>query len=181
VLLKLGERVAGEWILPWGARMQPHVAEIASLAQHAFASLDCEFPASAWRQGGGFVVAGREFGMAPHREQAALVLVELGVRAVLARSFDRGFLRRLAQAGVLPLRLRLESDYHALAAGDELEIPGLPETLEPGKPLVVRNLTRASQHTLPHDLGAREIELIRAGGLLALAQIEAAAADGARA
>ena len=54
-----------------------------------------------------------------------------------------------------------------LAVGDELEIPGLPDMLEHNKPLVVRNLTRGTQLTLLHDLTEREIELVRAGGLLA--------------
>ena len=36
-----------------------------------------------------------------------------------------------------------------------------------GKPLVIRNLTRGTQQALPHDLSAREVEWIRAGGLLA--------------
>jgi hypothetical protein len=68
------------------------------------------------------------------------------------------------------MRLGLESDARAIEAGDELEIPGLPESLETGKPLVVRNLTRGTQHTLPHDLDPYAIGLLRAGGLLALAR-----------
>jgi aconitase A len=67
---------------------------------------------------------------------------------------------------VLPLRFRIEADARSLESGDELEIPGLPESLEAGKPLAVRDLTRGTQHALPHDLSAREAAVVRAGGLL---------------
>jgi hypothetical protein len=36
-------------------------------------------------------------------------------------------------------------DRDALAVGDELEIPGLPGALGPGRPLVIRNLTQGAQ------------------------------------
>jgi aconitate hydratase len=89
------------------------------------------------------------------------------VRAVLARSFEPAFRRQLVEAGILPLRLRILADERGIHEGDELEIPGLPESLEPGKPVTVRNLARGSQLALPHDLSAREIEVVVAGGLLA--------------
>jgi aconitate hydratase len=129
------------------------------------------------RHGGGFLVAGLGFGEGAEREQAALIPVALGIRVVLARSFDPGFRRQLVNAGVLPLRLRVEADYRTLAPGDELEVPALPESLQPGRPIEVRNLTRGIQHTLPHDLDARETVTVRAGGLLRSLSSAALAAE----
>ena len=95
------------------------------------------------------------------------MLAALGVRGVLARGFDAEFHGHLVHAGILPLRLAHEADLRAIEPGDELEIPGLPEALAPGKPLVVRNLTRGSQYTPQHDLAPRDIAILEAGGLLA--------------
>jgi aconitase A len=112
------------------------------------------------------VLAGEGVGGGPPREQAALVLVALGVRAVIARSFDPGFRSRLLQAGVLPLKFARPSDLDGFAAGDELELPTLPHGLEPGRPLVVRNLTHGTQLDVRHDLDAHAIAVAKRGGLL---------------
>jgi aconitate hydratase len=167
VLLELGDHVGAARILPWGARARPLALRIDALAAFAFAGLEGGFASRARSEGGGFLVAGRGLGAGERREQAALVLVALGVRGVLARSFAAEFRRQLRQHGVLALRFGTDRDAETVGAGDELEIPDLPEGLEPGKPLVVRNLTRGSSCTTYHDLdedGAREV---RAGGTLA--------------
>src|SRR5439155_20813122 len=167
VLMQVGDLLPAAAILARGARLDPLAHDYAALADHVFGERDAAFAARARAHRGGFVVAGRAFGGGEPRDEAAPALALLGIRAVLARSFDLRFHRRLVQSGVLPLRLRLEAEARSLEAGDELEIPGLPESLETGKPLVVRDLTRGTQHALPHDLSAREVEWIRAGGLLA--------------
>jgi aconitate hydratase len=74
---------------------------------------------------------------------------------------------------VLPLEFRHPADSRAITAGDELEIPSLPGALESGKALNVRNLTRGTQLALGHGLDPRRIQIVRAGGLLALAALEA--------
>ena len=68
----------------------------------------------------------------------------------------------------MPLLLKQQAEPGTLERGDELELPGLPEALVPGHPLTARNLTRGTHLTLGHDLSAREIAVLRAGGLAAL-------------
>jgi len=149
------------------------------MAEHLYAAFDPTFAARARALGGGFVVAGADYGMGPHRPHVVLAMVALGVRAVIATSFAAGHRAEMIRHGVLPLRRQPAGaepgDPWELAAGDELEIPGLPDMLERNKPLVVRNLTHGTQITLHHDLTEREIELVRAGGLLA-ASVPASAA-----
>jgi aconitate hydratase len=166
VLIRLGDHVPASEVLPRGARLAPLAGDYRGLSDHAFESVDPDFTRRARAQGVGFVLAGDAFGAGDPREEAAVILALLGVRVVIARSFDPTFLRRLVYAGVLPLRFRVEADLRSLDRGDELEIPGLPESLETGKPLALRDLTRGTQHALPHDLSSREVAIIRAGGLL---------------
>jgi aconitate hydratase len=81
---------------------------------------------------------------------------------------------------VLPVEFRHDADARHIQAGDELEFPGLPGALEPGKPLNVRNLTRGAQYTVGHRLDALDIAWLRRGGLLATAALEPVAASRGR-
>ena len=167
VLLTLGDRVTSDQVLPWGARVRSLVGDFAALSEHTFGDLDGEFAARARACRGGFIVAGDRFGEGVPWDTAALVLVQLGVRAVLARSIARGFGKLLAQAGVMPLSWSAGDEGRGIHLGDELEMPGVPEAFVTGRPIVVRNLTQGSQYTLRHALGAHEVERLRHGGLLA--------------
>ncbi|HTM56833.1 MAG TPA: aconitase family protein, partial [Candidatus Udaeobacter sp.] len=167
VLIRLGDRVTSEQVLPWGARVRPLVGDFRALSEFALASLAPSFPARARAAGGGFVVAGASFGEGEPWDTAALVLVELGVRAVLADSIARGFARLIALAGILPLEWAGSGEGARVREGDELEFPGAPETFIAGRPLVARNLTRGTQYTLRHSLSGRDVERLRRGGLLA--------------
>jgi aconitate hydratase len=167
VLLKLGDDASAERLLPWGARVRRHQTDVDTLAEWALAGVDPAFARRAAEEGGGFLVAGHGCGdgmMA--RPHPALIAPRLGLRAVLARSFGREFHHQLVLHGVLPLRFTGARDLDLVDQGDELEVPDLPDGLEPRKPLVVRNLTRGSQLALRHDLNAREVSIVRAGGLL---------------
>jgi aconitate hydratase len=172
VLVCAGDGVRAEQILPWGARLRPFIRDVERLARHVLTPLDPGFPERARAHGGGFIVAGADFGTGVSRDPAALAPLALGVRAVLAVSFDPIYRRQLVNAGVLPLRFAVAADREDVGRGDELELPGIPEGLEEGLPLVARNLTRGTQFTVRHDLNARMIETLVVGGVLRRAIIE---------
>ena len=155
-------------ILADGPLVWRHRGDPAAMAEHLFAAFDPTFAARARLMGGGFVVAGSDYGFGPHRPHVALAMVALGVRSVIATSFAPAHRAEMIRHGLLPLRPAAGMAPGELAIGDELEIPGLPDMLERNKPVVARNLTCGSQISLHHDLTEREIELVRAGGLLAV-------------
>ena len=181
VLIRAGDDVGTDQILPWGARMAPLIGDLGALADHAFVTSDPEFAARARARQGGFVVAGRDFGSGVPRLYAALALLDLGVRAILALSYAPAFREHLVQAGILPLCFTSESDAQGAAPGDELELPGLHESLEVGRALTARNLTQGVQYAIRHDLGPLECGIARAGGRLAWAARLLPAADDGRA
>jgi homoaconitase/3-isopropylmalate dehydratase large subunit/3-isopropylmalate dehydratase small subunit len=181
ILLKVGDHVRIDQILPWGARVRPIAHRIDALARYAFVGIDPDFAARARAEGDGWVLAGRELGGGERREEVALVAVALGLRGMMARSFDPSFRMLLRRHGLLGLRFGNAGDAAAFAPGDEIEIPDLPDGLEPGKPLVVRNLTQGAQYTLNHDLDDAGVREVRFGGLLAeLRHARASAASGGR-
>lgn len=92
-------------------------ASIEELARHCLEAIAPDF-ADAVRPGD-IVVAGRNFGMGSSREQAAQALKELGVSAVVARSFGGIFLRNALNLG-LPVMTCAGTD--AVRAGDRVSV-----------------------------------------------------------
>lgn len=72
--------------------------DIASMKTHAFESLDPSFAAKVVP--GDVIVAGENFGCGSSREQAPAVLKELGVKAVIAKSYARIFYRNAINIGL---------------------------------------------------------------------------------
>ncbi len=86
------------------------------LKRDAFKELDPDF--SERVQAGDVLVAGENFGLVSSRQDAAVVLRELGVSCVLARSFGHMFYRNAINSG-LPV---IACDTDAIQAGDEIEV-----------------------------------------------------------
>lgn len=86
------------------------------LKRDAFRELDPDF--SGRVQQGDVVVAGENFGLVSSRQDSAVVLRELGVSCVLARSFGHMFYRNAINSG-LPV---IACDTDAIEAGDEIEV-----------------------------------------------------------
>lgn len=90
----------------------------------------------------------------------------LGVKAVLAKSFERIHAANLVNFGILPLTFRDAGDYEKIAAGDRLRFENLGSELRAGKPLPVINETKGYALEATHDLSERQIAIVKAGGLL---------------
>jgi len=166
VLLKVGDNITTDHIMPAGARILPLRSNIPALAEHAFAPIDPTFPGRARQAGGGFVVAGQNYGQGSSREHAALVPMYLGLKAVVARSFARIHAANLVNFGILPLILEGDVDDSLLTVGDEWRITGIREALRSGGPLTVYNLSRGGSFHVRHSLTPRQVEVVLAGGLL---------------
>src|SRR5437879_3782946 len=89
VLIKLGDGVSTDHILPGGAEILPLRSNIPAIAEHIFEYVDRTFVRRAKERGGGAIVGGDNYGQGSSREHAAAVLMHLGVRLVIAKSFAR--------------------------------------------------------------------------------------------
>ncbi|MEM9684341.1 MAG: aconitase family protein, partial [Pseudomonadota bacterium] len=118
------------------------------------------------------IVAGKEYGSGSSRDWAAKATALLGVRAVIAESFERIHRSNLIGLGVLPLQFldgKTRSDL-ALDGGETLSVDGIAEGLAPGAEFTLR-VTRAdgSKETMPLICRldtAGEVEYYRHGGIL---------------
>ena len=167
LLKKLGDDISTDDILPAGAEILPLRSNIPALARFAFRSLDPGFAARAAREGGSFVVAGRNYGQGSSREHAAMVLRYLGIQVVIAESFARIHAANLVNFGIVPLTFADPRDLALLNEGDALAIEDLVGTLTAGSDRVELQVARLERPIgLRQQLSTRQIAILLAGGLL---------------
>lgn len=136
-----------------------------ALAAHCLEAVDPTFTSTV--RPGDFVVAGLNFGLGSSREQAAVSLKRLGVRAVIARSFARIFWRNAINLG-LPAVTLPEADQ--IAADDRLSLD-----LEAGRLINETSGRTYGFAPFPDHLTA----MMRDGGLIAHLKRSAPATTGA--
>ncbi|MGW4424227.1 aconitate hydratase [Streptosporangium sp. NPDC004631] len=164
VVIKVGDNVSTDEILPAGAQALPYRSNIAKLAEFAFSRVDPGYPERARQAGRHIIVAGANYGQGSSREHAAIAPRYLGLRLVVAKSYARIHWQNLANFGILPLQFTEEADYDHVAPGDELGVDGLHGTLVGGTEVTLRNLTRGTTYLTRHRLSPRQVAMILAGG-----------------
>ena len=169
--IKVGDRVTTDHIIPAGARMK-YRSNVPRYSEFVFEALDAGFAARAakFRDAGrhNIIVAGESYGEGSSREHAAICPMFLGVKAVLAKSFQRIHMSNLVNFGILPLTFRREADYERIDGGDDLEIAGAAASIAAGGPLVIRNRTRGTEIEVAYSLTERQKRIVLAGGLLSM-------------
>ncbi len=166
LVLKVGDNITTDHIMPAGAKILPYRSNIPYLSQFCFAVCDEGFAARAKAAGEGIVIGGSNYGQGSSREHAALVPLYLGIRAVVAKSFARIHAANLINAGIMPLTFRDPADYDKLALGDRLLIDGVHAGLASGEMTLVDE-TNGARLPLCCSFTERQIAILRAGGLLA--------------
>ncbi len=163
VLLKLGDNVSTDDILPGGSEVMSLRSNIPEISKHVFRYVDSSFADRALAKGGGFVIGGENYGQGSSREHAALAPKYLGVKAVIAKSFARIHLANLVNFGIVPLTFADKQDYAGVAQGDmlELDVKGLRRNLG------VKNVTKSEEIAVGLDFSDREKDMLKAGGKLA--------------
>lgn len=165
-VLKVGDNITTDHIMPAGAKILPYRSNIPYLSKFCFSVVDESFPARATEAGDSIVIGGQNYGQGSSREHAALVPLYLGVRAVVAKSFARIHAANLINAGILPLTFKDGADYDAVAEGDRLCLTGVYAGLASGT-VILEDLTNGKRIPLVADFTERQREILLAGGLLA--------------
>jgi aconitate hydratase len=163
VLLRLGDNVSTDDILPGGSEIMSFRSNIPEISKYTFQHVDSNFADVARKKGGGFIVGGENYGQGSSRERAALAPRYLGVKAIIVKSFARIHLANLINFGIIPLTFANKKDYDSVSQGDtlKLEVKSLQRTL------YMKNMTKNVSTIVKLDLSEREKEVINAGGKLA--------------
>jgi aconitate hydratase len=171
VTIKVVDNITTDHIIPAGARMK-YRSNIPAYSEFLFEIVDPGFYNRAMEiKGSGrdnIIVAGLSYGQGSSREHAALCPMFMGVKAVIARSFERIHTANLINFGIVPLTFKNEGDYDAIQEGDSLEIPGIRERIGDGGALIVMNTTQGTEYEVGYDLSGRAKEILLAGGMLSL-------------
>ena len=166
LVLKVGDNITTDHIMPAGAKILPYRSNIPHLSQFCFGVCDTTFPERAKAAGQSIVVGGSNYGQGSSREHAALVPLYLGVRAVIAKSFARIHAANLINAGIMPLTFKSGDDYDKLSQDDLLEITGVYAGMDSGE-MTLKNKNTDAEITLCADFTDRQKAILKAGGLLA--------------
>ncbi|SEL93817.1 3-isopropylmalate dehydratase, small subunit [Colwellia chukchiensis] len=143
-----GDNIDTDLLAP-GAYMKASLSELAS---HCLEAVNKDFAQQVKK--GDFVVAGEAFGIGSSREQAAQALVELGVSAIIAKSFARIFYRNALNLG-LPVLVCAEVD--KISKADQLIVDPIAG--------VITNVT--TQETYQCDpIHPELMAIVNAGGLM---------------
>lgn len=165
-ILKVGDNITTDHIMPAGAKILPYRSNIPYLSQFCFRQCDPNFAENCKREGKGIIIGGANYGQGSSREHAALVPLYLGIKAVITKSFARIHKANLINAGILPLTFVHEADYDKIDQGDELELNGIREAVAGGKPICLTNRSKNEAYELACDLSDRQRAMLLAGGLL---------------
>jgi len=166
VLLKVGDNITTDHIMPAGAKVLPLRSNIPAISEFVYVRVDPDFPKRAKEKGGGIIVGGGNYGQGSSREHAALAPMFLGVRAVIAKSFARIHYANLINFGIPPLTFADPADYDKIEQGDAIEIDGILDAIKNGTPIVGRNTTKGTEFKLICDLSQFSRDVMVEGGLL---------------
>ena len=169
VMIKLGNNITTDHITPAGARLK-YRSNVPTYAEFVFEKVDPTFSKRCLENKSqgihNVIVAGESYGQGSSREHASMCPMYLGVKAVVAKSFERIHSANLVNFGVLPLVFGNPADYDGLESGDGLSAENWRDAVAKGEPVLLRNERSGKTIECTCALSAKQTAAILAGGLL---------------
>ena len=166
VVLKVGDNITTDHIMPAGAKILPYRSNIPFLSNFCFRQCDEDFAKHCKEAGKGIIIGGSNYGQGSSREHAALVPLYLGIKSVIAKSFARIHQANLINAGIVPFTFANPDDYDRIDKGDNLAVKGIRSTIENDGEAILVNETKGESYPLSFSFSGRQKDIILAGGLL---------------
>lgn len=173
-LLKMEDNITTDHIMPSDSKLLPFRSNVPKLSEYCLTPVDATFPARAKEAGGGFLLAGQNYGQGSSREHAALAPLYLKIRGVIAKSFARIHAANLINNGILPLTFVNEADYDRFDRDDELRLADVRARIARGDEIIpVENVSKGFTVETRLPLSSRQRRMILAGGLINMMKEEA--------
>jgi aconitate hydratase len=167
VILKVGDNISTDEIMPAGARVLPYRSNIPKISEFTFERIDKTYVKRAQEINGGHaIVGGENYGQGSSREHAALAPRYLGLHLVIAKSFARIHWQNLVNFGILPLTFVDPQDYQLIHLQDVIVIKNVGAVIENGMEVTANLEGKDTVIRLKHRLSARQIEILKVGGLI---------------
>jgi len=171
ILLRVGDNISTDEIMPAGARVLPYRSNIPKISEFVFENIDPTYDQRALERtppGSHAIIAGDNYGQGSSREHAAIAPRYLGLRMVIAKSFARIHRMNLVNFGILPVIFEDASLYDRLELGDVIVMENAREQLAGSvndRTLVLSIPKKKITFAVSHNLFPRMIEVVLAGGL----------------
>lgn len=168
LLLKLGDNISTDEILPAGSKALPFRSNIFELSKFTFSQIDPTYYKRAlkYQERGSFIIGGENYGQGSSREHAAISPRYLGVKVVIAKSYARIHRKNLINFGVIPFVFLNNLDYEKLDQEDILEIKKIRSKLSLSSNYEIYNITKKNLFKVKIELSKRELNSLLAGGQL---------------
>jgi aconitate hydratase len=170
VLLKVGNNISTDEIMPAGAKVLPYRSNIPGISDFVYYQVDESFSKRAHEakesHDGHIVVGGENYAQGSSREHAAIAPRYLGQIAVIAKSYARIGWQNLVNFGIVPLEFINKEDYDDIEQGDVLAFEGLRRALENGEDIIIKNKTKGSEYRLTHQMSPRQVNIMLSGGVI---------------
>ncbi|WP_103026485.1 aconitate hydratase [Salinibacter altiplanensis] len=179
VLLKVGDDISTDEIMPAGSRILPYRSNIPKISEFVFTQVDESFFDRAMEhQDNGFaVVGGTNYGQGSSREHAAIAPRWLGTRVKIAKSYARIHRQNLANFGILPLLFKDDESYDSIEQGDTLQFRDLRDQVQSGTDVELANADKEETYTVEHDLSDRELQMVLEGSQISVVKKEFAGVE----
>ncbi|MDT8285691.1 MAG: aconitate hydratase [Elusimicrobiales bacterium] len=169
VMIHVGDKITTDHIMPAGARLK-YRSNVPKYAEYVFENVDATFHKRCLENkaagGHNVIVAGESYGQGSSREHAAMCPMYLGVKAVVAKSFERIHAANLINFGIAPLTFKNPADYDQVKAGDKLTCADWRAAVEEGRPVMLKNERTGASIECVCGLSDRQRAILTAGGLL---------------
>ena len=174
VLLKVGDDISTDEIMPAGSRILPYRSNIPKISEFVFEQVDESFFDRAMEhQDNGFaVVGGTNYGQGSSREHAAIAPRWLGTRVKIAKSYARIHRQNLANFGILPLLFKDDESYDSIEQGDTLQFRNLRDQVQAGTDVELTNADKDETYVVEHDLSERELQMVLDGSQISVVKQE---------
>ena len=170
ILLKVGDDISTDAIVPAGNEVMPHWTNFPRVARYVFRNVDADYPDRAAQTSNEGVshaiVGGANYGQGSSRENAALIPRIMGLGVVVAKSIARIHWQNLVNFGVLPLTFVEPADHDSLEAGETLVIADYAKALRTGGAIVATVEPTGRTVRLTHGISPRQIAMIEQGGAI---------------
>ncbi len=165
--LKVGDKITTDHIMPAGQRLK-YRSNIPAYARYVFENVDRDFSERCLenKKKGLFtaILAGESYGQGSSREHAAICPMYLGVRIVMAKSFERIHSTNLVNFGILPLVFVNPADYDSIGQGVSFTARRLRDQVAKSDRITIEIGGRNCEFTLLSS--DRQRKILLEGGLL---------------
>jgi aconitate hydratase len=163
VVLKLGDNITTDDIIPGGSNILKYIANIPKFAEYTFCYTDPTFVERAKKLKHSVIIGGENYGQGSSREHAALLPMFLGVEAVFAKSYARIHKENLINYGILPLVFKNKVDYEKVDMNDVFVIEDVYAQVDKGE-IIVKVVNKNMKFTTILELSNYDKRVLKEGG-----------------